>query len=134
MDGRQKHLWISVSSDLIEDANRDFYELGVSTKLKTRNLNQLKYKNSISQSFSKGVLFCTYRTLISKQRNTTKTRDEQIIEWFGNHSGVIIFDECHKAKNICKVSEYANVYDDRNMHLRMYVRTYVRICNRSIDG
>ena len=89
---------------MIEDANRDFSELSVSKKLKTRNLTKLSYGNKIKDVFSKGVLFCTYRALLSKQRNSVQTRGDQIVEWFGNTGGVIVFDECHKAKNSGKVS------------------------------
>lgn len=55
----------------------------------------------------KGVIFSTYSSLIGEsQHKTTKkkynTRLKQLIQWLGGESfdGVIVFDECHKAKNL----------------------------------
>lgn len=51
-----------------------------------------------------GVLFTTYNTLIAKGKGGGKyqSRLEQIIDWCGGDSfdGLIMLDECHKAKNI----------------------------------
>lgn len=51
-----------------------------------------------------GVIFCTYAGLISDTKvksATFKTRFEQMLNWCGSDfDGCIIFDECHKAKNL----------------------------------
>lgn len=46
-------------------------------------------------------MFATYASLIGKSRSG-ETRLSQLIEWFGkDYDGCIIFDECHRAKNLC---------------------------------
>ncbi|KAG8594547.1 hypothetical protein GDO81_001243 [Engystomops pustulosus] len=60
---------------------------------------QIKYGDT---SASEGVLFATYSALIGESQagGQHRTRIKQIIDWCGeNFDGVIVFDECHKAKN-----------------------------------
>lgn len=51
-------------------------------------------------------MFSTYSSLISATTNQKvnskyNTRLKQLVEWFGkDNDGVIIFDECHKAKHL----------------------------------
>lgn len=49
-----------------------------------------------------GIIFSTYSTLIAKAKTKQfKTRIDQLVDWFGSeYDGCIIYDECHKAKNI----------------------------------
>lgn len=47
-----------------------------------------------------GVVFLTYASLISSS-DKGETRLQQLIQWAGpQYDGLIIFDECHKAKNL----------------------------------
>lgn len=51
-------------------------------------------------SASEGVLFMTYQTLVAGNAKG-QSRMSQIIEWCGpNFDGTLVFDECHKAKNL----------------------------------
>ena len=52
--------------------------------------------------FKEGLIFATYRTLIG-QTKKKRTRLQQLIDWCGKpeeFDGLILLDECHKAKNI----------------------------------
>lgn len=53
-------------------------------------------------NINEGVIFSTYSSLISKQAsNKNNSRLNQLIQWFDDdYDGVIIFDECHKAKHL----------------------------------
>ena len=52
----------------------------------------------------RGVIFSTYSSLISESTTITgkySSRFGQLVQWCGeDFEGVIIFDECHKAKNL----------------------------------
>ena len=98
--GRNKHVWISVSSDLYQDAKRDLNDLGL--QLNTH----LFGKNKLVQS-QEGVVFATYSTLIRSTGN--QTRLKQLVDWCGGDQfdGLIMFDECHKAK-----VKYPEKYDE----------------------
>ena len=100
--GRKRHLWISSSSDLHRDAERDLRDLGCYLKV-INGCQELdregKRAFGLPKDFREGVLFLTYATLVSK--NQRGSRLEQILEWFGGESadGCVLLDECHKAKN-----------------------------------
>lgn len=100
--GRKKAIWLSVSSDLRLDAVRDFSDIGAKAVL-VYPLSKFPYGRKIDAH--QGVVFTTYSGLVSKSQNTKGTygsRINQLINWAGtNFEGVIVFDECHKAKNIC---------------------------------
>eukprot|EP00985_Skeletonema_marinoi_P001893 scaffold767_cov144-Skeletonema_marinoi.AAC.11 len=100
--GRNRHVWISVSSDLYEDAKRDLRDLGLGDYADTHcyNLGKLPY-GDLTKSHPEGVMFATYSTLISKNRQK-QTRLDQIVDWCGGEDfdGLVMFDECHKAKTI----------------------------------
>lgn len=109
LKGRKKSLWISVSNDLRYDAERDLRDIGAG-KIEVHALNKLKYakiNSQVNNNVKKGVVFGTYSALIGESQNTGgkyKTRLKQLLQWCGeNFDGVIIFDECHKAKNLCPV-------------------------------
>lgn len=108
---RKRALWLSVSNDLKYDAQRDFNDIGA-TKISVYSLNKLKYAKISSKTnnkIKKGVIFATYSSLIgeSQQVNTKKkynTRMKQLLQWLGkDFDGIIVFDECHKAKNLVPV-------------------------------
>ena len=47
-----------------------------------------------------GVVFLTYSSLTSSS-DKGDTRLQQLVDWAGpDYDGLIIFDECHKAKNL----------------------------------
>lgn len=107
--GRRKSLWLSVSNDLKYDAQRDLYDIGAQF-IEVHALNKLKYaKISSPQNggIKRGVIFATYSSLISESQNAStkvkyNSRMKQLIQWLGGEDfdGVIVFDECHKAKNL----------------------------------
>jgi hypothetical protein len=102
--GGKRVLWLSVSGDLRHDAARDIDDLGLAQlplypargsaggTVPTGNLDAAGVKD--------GVLFMTYSLLISK--SAKGTRLDQVVKWLGNcpQGGLIVFDECHKAKNL----------------------------------
>lgn len=120
--GRKKHIWISVSGDLYEDAKRDLSDLGLVDYAEKNcfNLGKLPYGSLVSASsstkskkkakkgkkgkskqptgnYDEGVMFSTYSALIGKKKTTGETRLEQLIEWCGeDFDGLIMLDECHK--------------------------------------
>jgi len=113
---------LSVSNDLLDDAVRDLTDIGASElAAKVHSVKELKYGKKISSKrngrIKWGVLFSTYSALIAKQQSGARnidtkqhgkgkynTRFDQIVHWLGtDFAGVIIFDECHKAKNLCPV-------------------------------
>lgn len=100
--GRKRHVWISVSADLYEDAKRDLRDLGLGSYAETHcyNLGKLPY-GDLTKSHPEGVMFATYSTLISKNRQK-QTRLDQLIKWCGGEDfdGLVMLDECHKAKTI----------------------------------
>ncbi|KAJ0498287.1 putative protein strawberry notch, P-loop containing nucleoside triphosphate hydrolase [Helianthus annuus] len=99
--GRRKALWISVGSDLKFDARRDLDDVGA-TCVKVHALNKLSYSKLDSKSvgIKDGVVFSTYSTLIASTENG-RSRLKQLVQWCGSeYDGLIVFDECHKAKNL----------------------------------
>ena len=104
----KKAIWLSVSADLKFDAERDLKDIGAPSRIKVHALNKMKYAKINSEengNISKGIVFSTYSSLISESstaRGKCKTRIGQLVQWCGgeNFEGVIIFDECHKAKNL----------------------------------
>ncbi|KAI7742940.1 hypothetical protein M8C21_010411, partial [Ambrosia artemisiifolia] len=99
--GRRKALWISVGSDLKFDARRDLDDVGA-TCIKVHALNKLPYSKLDSKSvgIKDGVIFLTYSSLIASSGNGS-SRLQQLVQWCGlKYDGLIVFDECHKAKNL----------------------------------
>uniref|UniRef100_A0A4W6D942 Protein strawberry notch homolog 2 n=1 Tax=Lates calcarifer TaxID=8187 RepID=A0A4W6D942_LATCA len=90
--GRKRSLWFSVSNDLKYDAERDL-----------RDIRSQKHSGSFTEQ---GVIFATYSSLIGESQSggKYKTRFEQLLHWCGeDFDGVIVYDECHKAKNVCPI-------------------------------
>ncbi|XP_017852652.1 protein strawberry notch isoform X2 [Drosophila busckii] len=109
LKGRKKALWISVSNDLRYDAERDLSDIGA-TRIEVHPLNKFKYakiSSDANNNCKRGVIFSTYSALIGESNNKTgkyRSRFRQLLQWCGeDFEGLIIFDECHKAKNLCPV-------------------------------
>ncbi|KAK4471151.1 hypothetical protein MN116_005546 [Schistosoma mekongi] len=104
---RKKAIWLSVSNDLKVDAERDLRDVGLG-KIKVHSLNKFKYARISGKTngrVKKGVIFSTYSSLIGESQGSAKakykTRLKQLVHWCGTEfDGVIIFDECHRAKNL----------------------------------
>jgi len=80
-------LWVSISADLKEDAERDLRDIGADIPVTA--LNKLKYGKI---SIKEGVLFSTYSGLIGESNTGGKfnTRLKQIIDWLGtNFEGLV---------------------------------------------
>ncbi|OQR69151.1 Protein strawberry notch-like [Tropilaelaps mercedesae] len=85
--GRRRALWLSID---------------------VHPLNKFKYHKITSKrngSCKKGVIFATYSSLIGESSSSSskyRTRLKQLLHWCGGEDfdGVIVFDECHKAKNL----------------------------------
>ncbi|MEE6487475.1 hypothetical protein FKM82_014915 [Ascaphus truei] len=98
LKGRKKALWFSVSNDLRCDAERDLRDIDACC-IPVHALNKTKYGDTAT---CEGVLFATYSALIGESLagGQHRTRIKQIRDWCGeDFDGVIVFDECHKAKN-----------------------------------
>ncbi|XP_065201185.1 protein strawberry notch isoform X3 [Planococcus citri] len=109
LKGRKKAIWVSVSNDLKYDAERDLNDIGAS-RIEVFPMNKFKYAKIASPAngnVKKGVIFSTYSALIGESSQTGgkyKTRLKQLLQWCGDDfDGPIIFDECHRAKNLCPV-------------------------------
>ncbi|KAJ0057509.1 hypothetical protein NL108_009255, partial [Boleophthalmus pectinirostris] len=106
--GRKRSLWFSVSNDLKYDAERDLKDIGAKN-IQVHSLNKFKYGKISSKhngSVKKGVIFATYSSLIGESQSggKYKTRFDQLLHWCGeDFDGVIVYDECHKAKNVCPI-------------------------------
>ncbi|MGJ0427311.1 strawberry notch-like NTP hydrolase domain-containing protein [Methylocystis sp.] len=99
---RRKALWISKSDKLLEDAQRDWAALG---QEKLQIVPQSRFKQGAPIRLHEGVLFTTYSTLRSDERQgrdgaLKASRLSQIIDWLGtDFDGVIVFDEAHALAN-----------------------------------
>ncbi|KAI7841339.1 hypothetical protein COHA_004957 [Chlorella ohadii] len=127
-DGGRRVLWLSVSTDLRKDAERDLVDVGCHLPLFPKGAQQPPAKDNITHQ---GVWFMTYSALIQglKEEPALKgggrgrgrgrsaadktdsmrivpqrgSRLKQLITWLRNDpSGapLIVLDECHKAKNV----------------------------------
>ena len=94
--GRRKAIWISKSATLIEDALRDWTDLGGSPA----DIQPLsKWKPDQDIPMGDGILFVTYATLRSAGK-CGRTRLPQILDWMGEgFDGVLAFDEAHAMQN-----------------------------------
>ncbi|KAG0426589.1 hypothetical protein HPB47_026293 [Ixodes persulcatus] len=102
--GRKRAIWVSVSTDLKVDSERDLSDIGAAEKIKVHSLKEFKYSKIPPEV--NGVMFSTYSSLIGESQGSGvfDTRLAQLLHWCGSDfDGVIVFDECHKAKNLCPV-------------------------------
>ena len=106
LKGRKRAIWVSVSNDLKYDAERDLGDIGA-TGVEVFSLSKMKYakiNSAVNNNVRKGVLFSTYSALIGESQSggKYKSRLKQVLHWCGDDfDGLIVFDECHKAKNLC---------------------------------
>ncbi|MBX4898871.1 strawberry notch-like NTP hydrolase domain-containing protein [Rhizobium bangladeshense] len=97
LKGRRRHVWISKSDKLIEDAQRDWGALG-REKLLVTPLSRFRQGKPIK--LEEGILFTTFATLRTDEREGRRSRVQQIVDWLGaGFDGVIIFDEGHAMAN-----------------------------------
>jgi hypothetical protein len=97
LKGRRRALWISKSDKLIEDAQRDWSALG-QERLLIQPLSRFRQGKPIT--LAEGILFTTYATIRSQEREGKASRVAQIVDWLGrDFDGVIIFDEAHAMGN-----------------------------------
>lgn len=102
LKSRRKALWISKSDKLLEDAQRDWAALGGE---KLQIVPQSHFKQGAPIQLAEGILFTTYSTLRSDERQgrdgaLKRSRLSQIIDWLGaDFDGVIVFDEAHALAN-----------------------------------
>ncbi|PZU06520.1 strawberry notch-like NTP hydrolase domain-containing protein [Sphingomonas sp.] len=95
--GRRRHVWISKTETLLEDARRDWIAVG-GLALDIQHLNQWKLGTPVGAG--EGVLFLTYATLRSN-RGDKGTRLRQILDWLGDaFDGMIVFDEAHEMAGV----------------------------------
>ncbi|MDB5552305.1 MAG: hypothetical protein JWL86_2289 [Rhizobium sp.] len=97
LKGRRRHVWISKSETLIEDAQRDWSALG-QEKLLVTPLSRFRQSKPIK--LDEGILFITFATLRTDEREGKRSRVQQIVDWLGaDFDGVVIFDEGHAMAN-----------------------------------
>ncbi len=104
LKGRRRHVWVSKSESLLEDAQRDWSALG-QEKLLVTPLSRFRQGKPIK--LDEGILFCTFATLRTDEREGKRSRVQQIVDWLGQEAngnaqdfdGVIIFDEGHAMAN-----------------------------------
>ncbi|KAB2694586.1 methylase [Ochrobactrum sp. Kaboul] len=104
LKGRRRHVWVSKSESLLEDAQRDWSALG-QEKLLVTPLSRFRQGKPIK--LDEGILFCTFATLRTDEREGKRSRVQQIVDWLGqdpngnaqDFDGVIIFDEGHAMAN-----------------------------------
>ena len=97
LKGRRRAVWVSKSDKLIEDAQRDWSALG---QEKLLIVPQSRFRQGKPILLGDGILFTTYATLRSAEREGKASRLQQIIDWLGcEFDGVIVFDEAHAMAN-----------------------------------
>ena len=97
MRGRRRAVWVSKSDKLLEDAQRDWSALGQERLLVTP---LSRFRQGAAVRLDEGVLFTTYATIRSQEREGKVSRVQQIVDWLGkDFDGVIVFDEAHAMAN-----------------------------------
>jgi len=118
--GGSRVLWVSTSADLKYDAERDLNDLNVKPKIDVipKQAGSMPTGN-LNDALTKGVVFSTYSLLtqgtpkITSKLSTTNSeqllgmikpgsRLKQFVDWLDEdeYGPLIVFDECHKAKNL----------------------------------
>ena len=103
--GRKRALWLSQSDKLLEDARRDWCAVGG----RDEDVIPLgKVRQGADIPHAEGILFATYATLRSPERQGKPSRLDQIVGWLADgedeeerhaYQGVIVFDEAHAMAN-----------------------------------
>ena len=74
-----------------------------------------------------GVVFLTYSSLTSSS-DKGDTRLQQLVDWAGpDYDGLIIFDECHKAKNLIPEAGSKPTKVRPNAGCTTYIRSVVHL-------
>jgi predicted RNA methylase len=95
--GRRRAVWVSKSDKLLEDAQRDWSALGQERLLVTP---LSRFRQGTPIRLDEGILFTTYATIRSQEREGKASRVQQIVDWVGkDFDGVIVFDEAHAMAN-----------------------------------
>lgn len=95
--GRRRAVWLSKSDKLIEDATRDWTALGGQA---SDIVPLARFKQGSDITLNEGILFVTYATLRSAERQGKAGRLSQVLDWLGtDFDGVIAFDESHAMAN-----------------------------------
>ena len=104
--GKKRAIWISVSNDLKFAAEQDIKDIGAGKEIPVHALKDMRYGHRISGrangKINNGVIFTTYACLIAEAHSSGEhqTRMDQILKWcHEDFDGIIVFDECHQAKN-----------------------------------
>lgn len=96
LQGRKKAVWISASAELVNDARRDWQDLGGNPD-DIIDLKGTKLLKTGIQADS-GILFGAYSTL--RTATNKEQRFAMMKDWLGeDFDGVIAFDEAHKMGN-----------------------------------
>jgi hypothetical protein len=105
LKGRRRALWVSRSEALLHDSRRDWTALGQEPLL----IQPLaRFRQGTPIRLDEGILFVTYATLRSAEREGKASRLDQILAWLGEEpgsetapsfDGVIVFDESHAMQN-----------------------------------
>ena len=96
MQGRKKAVWISASAELVNDAKRDWKDLGGNPDDVIDMRGTKLIKNGIQAD--SGILFGAYSTLANSKNKDA--RFKMIRDWLGaDFDGVIALDEAHKMGN-----------------------------------
>ncbi|WP_370207079.1 strawberry notch-like NTP hydrolase domain-containing protein, partial [Pararhodobacter marinus] len=91
LQGRRRAVWVSKSDKLIEDARRDWMALG---GRESDIVPLSKFRQGSDIRLPEGILFVTYATLRSAERDGKASRLDQVTSWLGEgFNGVIAFDE-----------------------------------------
>jgi len=97
LHGRKRAVWVSKSDKLIEDAKRDWMALG---GRESDIVPLSKFRQGSDIRLTEGVLFVTYATLRSAEREGKPSRLDQVVTWLGEgFDGIIAFDESHAMAN-----------------------------------
>ena len=97
LQGRRRAVWVSKSDKLIEDARRDWMALG---GRESDIVPLSKFRQGSDIRLPEGILFVTYATLRSAERDGKASRLDQVTSWLGEgFNGVIAFDESHAMAN-----------------------------------
>ncbi len=95
--GRRRALWLSKSDKLIEDARRDWTALGGE---RHQIVPLSAFRQGTPIRLDEGILFATYATLRTEERQEKPSRVRQIVDWLGaDFDGVVAFDEAHAMAN-----------------------------------
>ena len=97
--GVKRTVWFSVKTDLIKAVKDEMQRLGINIPIQLVN----DYKPEEEITLSRGIIFCTYQSLIAKSRKGHR-RIDQLTNWL-DREGILIFDEGHKAKNFFAENE-----------------------------